>query len=615
LHTGADSIIKDVGTGSLYLGSDGAGVNIYNPSTIEFMAKFNVNSDVKLYYDNAQKLATTATGIDVTGTATMDGLTVDGTSLFSKDGGAAQTTAVLIRNTTASDQTSAMTADLDFSLWDDNTRLSTPQARIGVYGDSTSDQNYEAGGQLAFYTNIRNYTSPSLTKRMLIDSSGDISFYEDTGTTAQMTWDASADALTFTDNTKAIFGAGSDLQIYHDGSNSYVQDAGTGDLILRGSAGIKLQSGSGVLEYLSTSTTTGSVSLKLSGTTKLETTATGIDVTGTATMDGLDSSGTAYIRGASAGRINLDDSGVADSSQPFKFLSSDGGSLIFGTANRSGTSTTSSTELARFDSSGNFGIGTDSPTTPLHVYHATTDTVANFQSGDNTVAVNFTALDNSMQIATSSTDGIIKNNGAGSFRLFNNGSERARIDSSGNLHVGKTATSNTTAGTSLLEDGSFAFIVDQGDGGQEVGVINNQTSGTYVIDFRQANTDVGRIRVTASATEYQTSSDYRLKENVTYDWDAIPRLKELKPVRFNWIKDSTNTVIDGFIAHEAQEVVPESVGGDKDEVYPAGHEKAGQPNYQGIDQSKLVPLLAKAMIEQQEIIEQLQADVAELKGA
>jgi hypothetical protein len=75
---------------------------------------------------------------------------------------------------------------------------------------------------------------------------------------------------------------------------------------------------------------------------------------------------------------------------------------------------------------------------PLHVYHATTDTVANFQSGDNSVAVNFTALDNSMQIATSNTDGILKNNGAGSLRFFNNGSERARLDSSGSLLIGQT---------------------------------------------------------------------------------------------------------------------------------------------------------------------------------
>ena len=97
---------------------------------------------------------------------------------------------------------------------------------------------------------------------------------------------------------------------------------------------------------------------------------------------------------------------------------------------------TAGTERLRISSSGKVGIGTDSPTTPLHVYHATTDTVANFQSGDNSVAVNFTALDNSMQIATSSTDGIIKNNGAGSFRLFNNGSERFRIASAGQLGIG-----------------------------------------------------------------------------------------------------------------------------------------------------------------------------------
>jgi len=190
------------------------------------------------------------------------------------------------------------------------------------------------------------------------------------------------------------------------------------------------------------------------------------------------------------------------------------------------------------------------------------------------------------------------------------------IDSSENVFVTKTVTDATVVGWSFGSDGRGTQVFDF-SGSNEALILNNTNASesTYVIDFRQQGTDSGRIRVLSNSVEYQTSSDYRLKENVTYDWDAIPRLKELKPVRFNWIKDPTNTVIDGFIAHETQEVVPESVGGVKDEVYPADHEKAGEPKYQGIDQSKLVPLLAKAMIEQQEIIEQLQADVAELKGA
>ena len=190
------------------------------------------------------------------------------------------------------------------------------------------------------------------------------------------------------------------------------------------------------------------------------------------------------------------------------------------------------------------------------------------------------------------------------------------IDTSENVFVTKTVTDATVVGWSFGSDGRGTQVFDF-SGSNEALILNNinASESTYVIDFRQQGTDSGRIRVLSNSVEYQTSSDYRLKENVTYDWDAIPRLKELKPVRFNWIKDSTNTVIDGFIAHETQEVVPESVGGVKDEVYPADHEKAGEPKYQGIDQSKLVPLLAKAMIEQQEIIEQLQADVAELKGA
>ena len=182
--------------------------------------------------------------------------------------------------------------------------------------------------------------------------------------------------------------------------------------------------------------------------------------------------------------------------------------------------------------------------------------------------------------------------------------------------IGKANTSASTVGWSMTHHGRGTQVFDFSSSNEALILNNtNASESTYTIDLRQQGTDSGRIRVLANSVEYQTSSDYRLKENVEYNWDAISRLKELKPVRFNWISDSTNTVIDGFIAHETQEVVPESVGGDKDEVYPEGHEKAGEPKYQGIDQSKLVPLLAKAMIEQQEIIEQLQADVAELKGA
>ena len=89
-----------------------------------------------------------------------------------------------------------------------------------------------------------------------------------------------------------------------------------------------------------------------------------------------------------------------------------------------------------------------------------------------------------------------------------------------------------------------------------------------VISFRSTtNTNtVGTISITNDSTAYNTSSDYRLKENVDYDWDATTRLKKLKPARFNWISDDTNTLVDGFLAHEAAEAVPESVQGTKDET-------------------------------------------------
>ena len=93
------------------------------------------------------------------------------------------------------------------------------------------------------------------------------------------------------------------------------------------------------------------------------------------------------------------------------------------------------------------------------------------------------------------------------------------------------------------------------------------------------------------------NSDYRLKENVDYTWDATTRLKQLKPARFNWISDDTNTLVDGFLAHEVTSVVPNAVTGTKDEVYAVGHDLEGDDLYQSVDYSKIVPLLVKTIQE------------------
>ena len=131
------------------------------------------------------------------------------------------------------------------------------------------------------------------------------------------------------------------------------------------------------------------------------------------------------------------------------------------------------------------------------------------------------------------------------------------------------------------------------------------TTSTGLIDianFRNPNGTVGTIRTNGSSTSYYTSSDYRLKENVIYDWDATTRLKQLKPSRFNFITDA-GTTVDGFLAHEVSSVVPEAITGTKDAV-----DSEGNPDYQGIDQSKLVPLLVKT-------IQELEARITTLENA
>ena len=154
-----------------------------------------------------------------------------------------------------------------------------------------------------------------------------------------------------------------------------------------------------------------------------------------------------------------------------------------------------------------------------------------------------------------------------------------------------------------FSDGRWYFGLST-TGNGHINLVGEFGSTYKAIEFQRTNggSSVGSIVTNTSSTSYNTSSDHRLKENVDYTWDATTRLKQLKPARFNFIADP-DTTVDGFLAHEAQAVVPEAVHGTHNEV-----DADGNPEYQGIDQSKLVPLLVKT-------IQELEARITALEGA
>jgi phage-related tail fiber protein len=137
------------------------------------------------------------------------------------------------------------------------------------------------------------------------------------------------------------------------------------------------------------------------------------------------------------------------------------------------------------------------------------------------------------------------------------------------------------------------------------GLLRRRGTDGITLQFYRDTTAVGSISVTTTATAYNTSSDYRLKENIVDLNGAIDRLKALPVHRFNFITDP-DTTVDGFIAHEAAAVVPEAVTGTKDE-----EDEEGNPVYQGIDQSKIVPLLTAALKETIDRIEQLEQQLTQ----
>ena len=329
----------------------------------------------------------------------------------------------------------------------------------------------------------------------------------------------------------------------------------------------------------------------------------------------FDSSGNLLVGATSSSAIankNIDVNGTGDAAFVLRvggtttsYLYSTAGQTILGTVGALPiTFNPNGSERVRIDSSGRLGIGSTNPSEKLTIETAGTSTTTSILLGARSSggdSVRLVTTQNSDGTATFNSDA--GGNGTAGFIFKNSGSEKARIDSSGNLLVGTTdatpAQSNV-AGVAIRPDGISTT-------GAAAIVINRGSDG-IVQSILRSGSLVGSISVTTSATAYNTSSDYRLKNSIAPMTGALAKVALLKPCIYKWNADGSDG--EGFIAHELADVCPSAVTGAKDAVDVDGKIKP-----QGIDVSFLVATLTAAIQEQQALITQLQADVAALKGA
>ena len=432
--------------------------------------------------------------------------------------------------------------------------------------------------------------------------------------------------------------------------------AGGSDIVTTGALNSgSITSGFGSIDNGSSAITTTGVgsfgSLDISGD---------IDVDGTTNLDVVDIDGAVDMATtlAVAGNVDFNGDLDVDGTANLDAVDIDGAVDMASTLVVAGDANFDSGTLFVDASANKVGIGRDSPDVELHVTDGNgteptfgAGTVAVFQNNDNTgdnCRINIlagTAASSLLEFGDSGDSDVGQieyshNTNQMNFRV--NAGTKASIDSSGSFFVG---------GTALAQTDSL--------GVQSNGIIYSARasgSATHAI-FYNGSSVVGSITTSTSATAFNTSSDYRLKENETNIIDGIDRLKQLSPYRFNFKVDPDETV-DGFFAHEVSDIVPEAITGTKDgmkeeeyEVSPAVYEDVvhsaveatydedgneltpavegwtesvlvteavmdtrSVPDYQGIDQSKLVPLLTAALQEAVAKIEALEARVQTLEG-
>ena len=254
------------------------------------------------------------------------------------------------------------------------------------------------------------------------------------------------------------------------------------------------------------------------------------------------------------------------------------------------------TSASGFDSGAdNLIVGAGSGSNGITIYSGNTSTAginfADGTTGADIYAGGITYNHNTNNLDFSTTDG----------------SGRMRIDSSGNVLVNTTSSTGHKMTVQSAAGAGGIDCVGGATNGYYAMRVDMPSTNTYGVLFRNNGNNVGDIRINSSTTTYNTSSDYRLKEDIAPMTGALDKVSALKPVTYKWKVDGSDG--QGFIAHELQEVVAGCVSGEKDAV-----DKNGNPEYQGIDTSFLVATLTAAIQELNARVDAQALEIQALKG-
>ena len=434
LHDGSNSFISDVGTGDLRI-SASTNVDIRDNGGYKTFRGVS-RGEAILYYDNNQKLATTDTGVDITGTLTSDGLTVGSSTLTES------------------------ASDLIIDAADDLFLRANGQDAIRIFQDASSLQNI----------GFRNAAQTGST--FVVTGDGDISFYEDTGTTAKFFWDASAEELVL--GSRSGFSSGSALLVIADNSANptislRAPDAGAANIYF----GNETDWTKGAISYDFSSN-----SMRFSTSNVNE--RMRIDSSGNVGIGTTSPSSQLEVSGSAGPLLKVTSTA---SGTPTAFVYSSVNGADFGSlTNHPARFYVNNTERMRINSSGYVGIGTSSPTYNFELSNT---------SGDANLGITASASGLSQVLFTdgSIAGKVVYRHPTNSMEFTTNGAEAMRIDSSGNLLVGKTTTDNNTVGAELNANGSVVGCSDN----VNPAMFNRKSSDGDIAVFRKDGTTVGSI--------------------------------------------------------------------------------------------------------------------------